>query len=220
MLDAQQNTKEKLIEAGIHLFAQYGYAGTSTRMISNAAGINMNAIQFHFGGKEGLYKSVLEHVANTAKGFYYDINEDIALAAQEGKINEETVRTFISKLIDIQLFYALEGEITEILALMYWEQLEPQGEEYMPISKVALEKCEETLSALFFAANPNISPANAAIISRFINGGIISFGEHPAFVKNIQTKSFATNYKLHIRNILKPFIMDCIERLLANSKQE
>lgn len=56
----EKDNKEKLIEAGEKLFAQKGLAGVSIRELSHAAGVNSALISYYFGGKEGLYSSILE----------------------------------------------------------------------------------------------------------------------------------------------------------------
>lgn len=47
-------TREALLDAGIKLFGQHGFAATSTRALAEAAGANIAAIAYHFGSKEGL----------------------------------------------------------------------------------------------------------------------------------------------------------------------
>lgn len=56
------DTRQRLIEAGTGLFGLHGYEATSTRQLAAAAGVNLAAIPYHFGGKEGLYKAVMLHV--------------------------------------------------------------------------------------------------------------------------------------------------------------
>lgn len=56
----EKDAKEKLIEAGEKLFAEKGLSGVSIRELSKEAGANSALISYHFGGKEGLYKAVLE----------------------------------------------------------------------------------------------------------------------------------------------------------------
>src|SRR5437868_5125484 len=53
----------RLIKAGIDLFGQHGFDSTSTRAIADAAGAQMSAITYHFGGKEGLYLACARYIA-------------------------------------------------------------------------------------------------------------------------------------------------------------
>ena len=54
-MEDKASTKKKLLRAGIKLFAEYGYAATSTRMIAAEAGVNLSAISFHFTNKTPFY---------------------------------------------------------------------------------------------------------------------------------------------------------------------
>ncbi len=55
-------TRQRLIDAGVEIFGQYGYEAATTRMLAEAAGVNLAAIPYHFGGKEGLYHAVVKSV--------------------------------------------------------------------------------------------------------------------------------------------------------------
>ncbi|SFN89485.1 MULTISPECIES: TetR/AcrR family transcriptional regulator [Actinomadura] len=60
--------RERILEVATRLFAALGYDGTSTRMIAEAAGLNVATIAYHVGGKRDLYLAVMEraHVAERA----------------------------------------------------------------------------------------------------------------------------------------------------------
>jgi AcrR family transcriptional regulator len=53
----------RLIKAGIDLFGLHGFDSTSTRAIAVAAGAQMSAITYHFGGKDGLYLACARYIA-------------------------------------------------------------------------------------------------------------------------------------------------------------
>ncbi|HET7775587.1 MAG TPA: CerR family C-terminal domain-containing protein [Azospira sp.] len=55
-------TRDKLLAAGLQLFGRHGYDGVTTRMLAAAARVNQSAIPYHFGGKEGVYRAVAEHI--------------------------------------------------------------------------------------------------------------------------------------------------------------
>ena len=53
-----EQSRERLLHSALTLFAQHGYAKTSTRDIAEAAGANLAAISYYFGDKAGLYRAV------------------------------------------------------------------------------------------------------------------------------------------------------------------
>ena len=52
--------REKLIEAAGKVFAEVGFDGATVRQICSRAGIDVNAVDEHFGDKLGLYTEVLK----------------------------------------------------------------------------------------------------------------------------------------------------------------
>ena len=59
---AQVDTRGALLDAAEELFSQKGYAAVGIREITDAAGVNIAAIKYHFGSKSELY---LETVKRT-----------------------------------------------------------------------------------------------------------------------------------------------------------
>ena len=55
-----EGAREKLIYVSRALFAEHGIEGVSVRDISSKAGLNVSLVSYYFGGKEGLYKAVIE----------------------------------------------------------------------------------------------------------------------------------------------------------------
>jgi AcrR family transcriptional regulator len=53
-----RNTRERILDAAIELFARQGIAGTSLRQIAQAVGIKESAIYAHFEGKEALCPAI------------------------------------------------------------------------------------------------------------------------------------------------------------------
>lgn len=57
-LDA--DPKARLLDAAERLFAERGVGATGIRELAQAAGVNVAAVSYHFGGKEQLYLAVLK----------------------------------------------------------------------------------------------------------------------------------------------------------------
>jgi AcrR family transcriptional regulator len=56
------DAKQRLIEAGLEIFGTFNLEGGTTRQLAQRAGVNQAAIPYYFGGKEGLYLAVIEHL--------------------------------------------------------------------------------------------------------------------------------------------------------------
>lgn len=54
-----KDTRERILDAAEQLFMKYGYEGTSMRVVTNEAGVNLAAANYHFGSKESLMQAVL-----------------------------------------------------------------------------------------------------------------------------------------------------------------
>ena len=58
------DARERLIQAGIEIFAEYGFSATTTRMLADKAQVNLSAIPHYFRRKEGLYNATVGHIAD------------------------------------------------------------------------------------------------------------------------------------------------------------
>jgi len=52
-------TKERILDAAERLFSERGFAATSMRAVTSAAGVNLAAVHYHFGSKDALLDEVL-----------------------------------------------------------------------------------------------------------------------------------------------------------------
>lgn len=58
--EAEQDTGEKLLAAAAQVFAKKGYGGATVKEIAELADCNVSLISYHFDGKEGLFKTLVE----------------------------------------------------------------------------------------------------------------------------------------------------------------
>lgn len=89
-----ERTRERLIEVGTELFATRGLDGTTIRDLAEAAGVNVAAVHYHFGGKDALYAAVVERVFEGMKGLREMLEAELANArkavSQAGAIESLT----------------------------------------------------------------------------------------------------------------------------------
>jgi AcrR family transcriptional regulator len=112
-----EQSRERLLQAAMQLFAAQGYNNTSTREIALAAGANVAAISYYFGDKAGLYRAALTD-------FMPPPEKNIA----QFDLPHFTLREALEGYYTQMLAPLMEGETAE-LRLRMWlrEVLEPTG---------------------------------------------------------------------------------------------
>ena len=175
----QMNTKERLVRAGVKLFSKYGYAETSTRMIATEAGVNLSTIAFHYTNKENLYKACLDYMVEKIRAYYSTSCQEIEDVFARGEMTEEMAWKYLERLIDLQLEAALGKKYRTTLELVYREESGPEGDR--PLTSEVFTRQEGVMGRLLQVI-ANLPEDRAKVASRFINGSIISFGEHKSLI--------------------------------------
>jgi TetR/AcrR family transcriptional regulator, regulator of cefoperazone and chloramphenicol sensitivity len=57
-------TRQRLIDAALAVFGQFGFDGASTRILADQAGANLAAIPYYFRNKEGLYRAAAQYIVD------------------------------------------------------------------------------------------------------------------------------------------------------------
>jgi AcrR family transcriptional regulator len=110
-------SRERLLLAAMRLFAERGFANTSTREIALAAGTNVASISYYFGDKAGLYRAAFTEPAPHPQ-------DDIATFAAADATLRESLAAFYGAL----LAPLKQGDLAR-LCMRLWlrEMLEPTG---------------------------------------------------------------------------------------------
>ena len=110
-------SRERLLLTAMRLFAEQGFAKTSTREIALAAGTNVASISYYFGDKAGLYRA-----AFTEPGPH--TRDNIAAYTDPGVPLRDALRVFYSQLLGP----LKQGDMARLcMRLWYREMLEPTG---------------------------------------------------------------------------------------------
>jgi AcrR family transcriptional regulator len=110
-------TRERILKAAERLFAERGYDGTSIRAIVAKARVNQAAINYHFDGKDGLYREVL-HAAFRA------LTEDQLAHGDEMKSmsREAALAEFVKRQLRP---LTARDELSRYLRIFNWETVRP-----------------------------------------------------------------------------------------------
>jgi AcrR family transcriptional regulator len=142
------DTAEDLLSAGIDLFGRHGYEAVSTRALAEAAGANVSAIRYHFGGKDGLYLACLDAVVDSVRPRLAQAR-DLAAHARELAGDDPRARAV---LVERVVRAVLEGflghpELRRFLPLVLRELLVP-GDGFPRLYEALPRPLHETLTEL------------------------------------------------------------------------
>lgn len=108
--------EERILEAAEQLFAEHGFRGASLRDITDAAGCNVAAVNYHFHGKENLYIAVFQrHMKAVTTERLLGMQEAFAQAG-----NTSNLIAFLHAFVDVFLrpfFNSEQGQLTSKLVM-------------------------------------------------------------------------------------------------------
>ncbi len=125
--------KEQILNTALELFADNGYAGTSTSKIAKKAGVSEGLIFKHFGSKKNLLKELM---IDTQENIY-DLFSEI--------LNEDNPKEVLRKTINLPFtIKTSEYKYWKLQYKLRWEPDYTNSEKFTPI----LEKYEQAFKAL------------------------------------------------------------------------
>ena len=96
---AQSETVERILDAAEQLFAEKGFAETSLRLITSKAGVNLAAVNYHFGSKKALIQAVFTRFLNP---FVISLEQELDINEQSGNA-EHSLEELLEMLVRLVL---------------------------------------------------------------------------------------------------------------------
>lgn len=169
MTEDRQTTKNRLLDAAESLFAEKAFESVSVRELAAAADVNVAAVNYHFQGKENLFREVVQR--------RFVGQRDKTLAALDGLLEETDGRPQVDQVIRILVRQHLDGALagpgnTSFMALMA-SHMQP-GNVPMACSffKIIVAPVFATFSRAIIAARPGLDPEQVTWIAASIVGQI------------------------------------------------
>ena len=107
-----EDTRRRILETALALFAAEGFDSASTRAIAERAGVNLPAIQYYFGSKEGLYSAAIAHIGEQATQAVMPIASRV-YAALDGSPSRAQLINLLCEMVDVLLALFLDDSLPE-----------------------------------------------------------------------------------------------------------
>ena len=119
-------TREKLLSAAIDVFGRHGFDATTTRALAHAAGVNLQAIPYYFGGKQGLYLAAAEHIGSLIASHTAEARALARARLDEGSaIVPEEARALLTSILQRMAALFIGRESEPWARFLIREQMEP-----------------------------------------------------------------------------------------------
>lgn len=204
--------RDSFIRAGLDLFGECGLDGASTRMLAKKAGANISGIVYYFGGKEGLYQAVLEHIA----GRFNDLTSEVRQKAWK-RLEEPLEKPEALSLIK-DLLTALSGVMDDQKKVKNAEKIILR-EQTSPTSSFALlyeGYMKDILSLLVnlisrYTGQPGESPG-VVFRAHSLVGQVIAFiATREALLKNLGLKRLGPEHSAMIHQVIMVNVEACLK---------
>lgn len=165
--DTAKNVENRLLDAAEKLFAERGFEATSVRDLTSQADCNIAAVNYHFGGKELLYKAMFKRHLEWVFSFHKQNIKRVMTS------ENPSLEKLVESLVRPTLEHSPEkkGQIP-MLKLTIRESLNPQfKKEFMALEIVKdfLTEIQKALLVLF----PNLNPEKAMLCVFSLEGLVI-----------------------------------------------
>lgn len=162
-------TTQCILDAAERLFAEKGLRGASMRDITDAAGVNLAAVNYHFGSKEGLISAVFHrHLAPLTEARLAMLDEVEAAAGGSPPVLEAILEAHIRPAVVRALEPAYDNETFSLLMGRCLSEPDIQAKYVYPHFKPVIER----FGAAVARAVPGLSREEIFWRMSFMSGGL------------------------------------------------
>ena len=196
-----------LLAAAVSLFAELGLKGTSARLLAQRADVNIAAISYHFGGKEGLYRAVLTHITQEITSrmapIWQQAERALALSANTSHETAGALAAMHDMMMGFATFFLEETRVHDWGRIILREQIDPS-----PAFSIIYEGYMQRVLALFAALVAHCTGGNAAdeavrVRVHLLLGQVLGiFAGREALLRSLGVTALSTAHKELVYSML------------------
>ena len=172
------NARERLLQVAETIFLDQGYDAVSVRSLTEAAGVNLALVNYHFGGKRSLYLEVL------ARHFEKVAAEKCArlrLSLQQRQTS--TLRDVIESYVALHLGSAESEEMARSFLQLVSRQLVEDGDAMELLQRKLIMPIHQLLIDEIARLRPGIPPERISFWISSVTGQIFHYIRCPETIQ-------------------------------------
>ncbi|MEJ2479182.1 MAG: CerR family C-terminal domain-containing protein [Acidihalobacter sp.] len=215
-------TRQRLLDTAVDIFAHSAYDSVRTRMLADAAGVNQAAIPYYFGGKEGLYLAVAQRIAERLGGKVKALAElaepfldDAAPASDEAL--ESALRTLLANFARVIIGHP---EPRASVAIILREQQQPTKAFDLLYSQ-AMEPLHRAVTALVARLDKVDDDSEEAILhAHALLGQVLGFiAGHTTLLRRLGQQRLETGQIEYVARLLEDGSIGTIRHTTQRARQ-
>jgi len=162
-------TEHKLLDVAERLFAEQGFAATSVRQITEAAGANIASVNYHFGSKDGLYRAIYERLFTQLR--------DQRIAAIRAVVDEaekkQDVEPIFRAFAEAFMKPLLDGEHGKLIPQLFMREMADQRLPIEMFMRLMVEPLRVVITDAMGRACPTLDVERAMICAHSLVGQLV-----------------------------------------------
>ena len=169
-------SRARIIEAAGQLFADRGFDGVSVRELARHAEVNAAAINYHFGGKEGLYHAVLRQLIDDTEPMFGPMIAGLRKGVAEAASDREALAEIAAMLVRGLLSHVLSGRNFRWQVPIMLREAQRPSKEFEMLVRERINPVHDAIGELISAATgyPPKAP-ETQLLTANIMGHCMSF---------------------------------------------
>ena len=174
--------RERLLHAAGIFYAERGLDRVSTRELTRAAGANLAAIAYYFGGKDGLRAAVLDHVVRASRERIAAIFDRLSAGVDDADGEREQLAEATARFTDefLRATLPLNPETWWVTIITRAMGNLSAGEER--IYEAVFKPVNQIVRKLVFAATGEADPERLGVLTEAVIGDFLMFCKNSSVV--------------------------------------
>jgi AcrR family transcriptional regulator len=193
----------RLLEAAIDIFGRYGYEGSTTRNIAQAAGVNIATIPYYFNSKEGLYRAVISHIVTMLKAHVLGSLKEINESSFTGRNSRQQAQGQLQRLLETLIGFMLGSpQAPRVARIILHEQLYPSSA-YDVLFKGFMEPLLEALTTLISTVSGDPERRTAKLRAIAVVGQVFVFRmARETIIRSLDMEGYNNKEMKEIRQVV------------------
>lgn len=183
------STREKLLDAAERLFLDKGYDGVGVRDITDSAGVNVAAVNYHFNGKKNLYREFFRRRLLKSNEGKMEALHNI-LSTSETPDLREVIRVFVAMFLEDML----SSRDSEKFLKLFTTEMSEKGIAHDIMFKECVTPVHRLFREAILRTRPEMAGEKATLCIASIFGQMVHFVRAREVVKRVTGRGYSREF--------------------------